>query len=448
MIWPMTAQRDKRGDLWIGGVRVAEIAATAGTPVYIYDEATIRDQCRRFRDTLAGAWPDSRVAYAAKAWLSRALVEIIVDEGLNLDVVSGGELYVALQSGMPAERISFHGNSKSPEELRMAIESGVGTTVVDNFDEIDTLRALAAGLGKRVPVMVRINPGIDAHTHEYRKTGVVDSKFGLGVASGDAARAVARILDDEWLELLGFHAHIGSQIFESSTFVASAAAVVAFAGAMRAQYGYIPRKLSPGGGFGIQYTREDPDVPADRYAIDVARAFAREIERGGFDPPPQLVIEPGRSIVGPAGVAVYTVGARKTIPGVRTYVSVDGGMADNIRPALYGAVYSAELVATKSPGQLERVTLAGKFCESGDILIRDVELPHLMPGDLVAVPASGAYCLAMASNYNMAPRPAVVMVNAGHARLVQRRETYQDLMVRDVVSNQDLRGYQGHETRR
>jgi diaminopimelate decarboxylase len=440
MIWPLTAQRDAHGELWIGGVRVAEIAGAAGTPVYIYDEATIRDQCRRYRGGLAATWPNSVVAYAAKAWLSRALVEIIVDEGLNLDVVSGGELFVALESGMPAGRISFHGNSKSPDELRMAIERGVGAIVVDNFDEIDALHALAAGLARRVPVMLRINPGIDAHTHEYRKTGVVDSKFGLGVASGDAARAVARMLDDEWFDLLGFHAHIGSQIFESSTFEASAAAVAGFAATIREQYGYVPRKLSPGGGFGIQYTDEDPDIPADAYASAVGQAFATEVKLAGLNPLPQLVIEPGRSIVGPAGVAVYSVGARKTIPGVRTYVSVDGGMADNIRPALYGAVYSAELVATKSSSSLERVTLAGKFCESGDILIRDVELPHVLPGDLVAVPSAGAYCLAMASNYNMAPRPAVVLVADGHARLVQRRESYRDLMARDEVTNQDLRG--------
>ncbi|HLT20390.1 MAG TPA: diaminopimelate decarboxylase [Thermomicrobiales bacterium] len=438
MIWPTTTERDERGELLIGGVSVSKLAEAAGTPLYIYDEATIRQRCRAYRDTLTALVPDVKVAYAAKAWLCKALVEILLDEGLALDVVSGGELYVALQSGMPAERISFHGNSKSLDELRMAIDAGVGAIVIDNFDELDRLSRLGAGRKQPIPVMIRINPGIDSHTHDYRKTGIVDSKFGLGVHSGDAERAVARILDDESLRLLGYHTHIGSQIFETETFAAAVGAIVTFAAAMRDRFGYEPERLSPGGGFGIPYTPDDPVIDPVDYARAVGETYGRAVAEAGFESIPQLIIEPGRSIVGNAGVAIYRVDARKTIPGVRTYVSVDGGMADNIRPALYGAVYSAELVAKKTVAPTTQITLAGKFCESGDILIRDLELPAVSPGDLIAVPASGAYCLAMASNYNMALRPAVVMVADGQARLIQRRERFEDLMARDVVENQDL----------
>ncbi len=438
MIWPVTTKRDELGELHIGGVSVTAIAEAAGTPVYVYDEATIRHQCRMFRETLSVAVEDYKVAYAAKAWLTSALVQILVEEDIALDVVSGGELYVAIQGGMPAERISFHGNSKSIDELAFAIDSGVGAIVIDNFDEIDRLYHLSHTREANIPVMIRINPGIDAHTHDYRKTGIVDSKFGLGVMSGDAGRAVARVLDSGGLELLGYHAHIGSQIFEEEPFIASVNAVVDFAQQMFDRFGVVPSRLSPGGGFGIPYSVNDPAPGAGHYAESVVHAYKSAITRTTFNAQPQLVIEPGRSIVGNAGVAVYRVEARKAIQGVRTYVSVDGGMADNIRPALYGAVYSAELAATHSDGRSTRVTLAGKFCESGDILIRDVALPDVVPGDLIVVPAAGAYCLAMASNYNMAPRPAVVMVSQGRARLVQRRERYEDLIVRDVVDNQYL----------
>lgn len=439
MLWPRTAQRDSDGNLLVGGVDVAAIAGAVGTPVYIYDEETIRAQCRAYKRGLGDREAGAIVTYAAKAWLSRALVEILIDEGVNIDVVSGGELYVALQSGMPPERITFHGNSKSRAELEMAVDAGVGSIVVDNFDEIDRLYDLSLGVATPIPVMVRINPGIDSHTHDYRKTGIVDSKFGLGVQNGDAERAVARLLDNDRLDLLGYHAHIGSQIFETETFTAAVDAVVSFAVGIRDRFGVEPRKLSPGGGFGIVHTQDETAPVAEEYARAVASAYDRALSRAGFERKPVLVIEPGRSIVGNAGIAVYRVDARKVIPGVRTYISVDGGMADNIRPALYGAVYSAELVAAGNDGvSAASVTLAGKFCESGDILIRDLELPDVQPGDLIAIPAAGAYCLAMASNYNMAPRPAVVMVAEGRARTVQKRETYRDLMSREVIANQYL----------
>ncbi len=432
MVWPTTACRDSDEALSIGGVPVADLAARYGTPLYIYDEATIRSQCRLYMRALAQAHPRPRVVYAGKAWLSRALLKIINEEGLSLDVVSAGELYVALQSGFPPERISFHGNNKTPDELRMALDSNIAQIVVDNFYEIDCLEELTAGRAEPFPVLLRLNPGIDVHTHDYRKTGIVDSKFGLGIHTGDAACAVERLVNAPGLDLRGYHSHIGSQIFEVEPFVDSVNAIFDFAAEMKARFGVVPQEISPGGGFGIQYEANDPEAPVEEYIQSIGAAAQVAAKRIGI-PDPEFTIEPGRSIVGTAGVAVYTAGATKVIPGIRTYVSVDGGMADNIRPALYGAVYSAELVTGRKDHPTIPVTIAGKFCESGDVLIEKTHLPQLTAGDLIAVPVAGAYSLAMASNYNMALRPAVVFVSDGEERLVQRRETFDDLLLRDVV---------------
>lgn len=432
VIWPTTTTRDDAGTLIIGGVNVAELAAEYGTPLYIYDEASIRERCRFYLEALGASHPRPRVVYAGKAWLSLALLHIIREEGLSLDVVSGGELYVALKAGFPAERISLHGNNKGPEELKMALDAGIKQIVIDNFYEIECLAALTAGRETPFPVLLRVNPGIDVHTHDYRKTGIIDSKFGLGIETGDAEKAVAMIKDVPGLELKGYHSHIGSQIFEVEPFVDSVYTLYEFAAKMRDAHGIVPDEISPGGGFGVPYAPGDPESMVEEYVRAIGAAAREAAAESGF-PDPELTIEPGRSIVGNAGVAVYTVGATKEIPGVRTYVSVDGGMADNIRPALYGAVYSAELVTDRNAGETRPVTIAGKFCESGDVLINEVELPEMQAGDLLAIPVAGAYSLAMASNYNMALRPAVVFVNDGTARLVQRRETYEDLVLRDVV---------------
>lgn len=431
MLWPLTSTRDADGALSIGGIPVATLAGTLGTPLYIYDSATIRDACRRFTASLTGEYPHGRVAYAAKAGLSKALLAIVADEGLALDVVSGGELGFALACGFPAERIHFHGNNKSPEELRVALDAGVDTIVIDNHDEIELIAALTAGRPTPQDVLLRLNPGIDVHTHDYRKTGIPDSKFGLAIATGDAERAVGRVLEVPGLRLRGYHAHVGSQIFEVEPFEETVEAVFAFAATMRDRHGVLPEEISPGGGFGVRYLGDDPATDLATYASRVGTAARVAAERHDL-PDPILTIEPGRSIVGNAGVAVYTLGARKVIPGVRTYVSVDGGMADNIRPALYGAAYTAALVEPRAPGPLAPVTIAGKYCESGDVLIERVELPPFAPGDLLAIPAAGAYCLAMASNYNLALRPAVVFVENGDARLVQRRETLEDLLRRET----------------
>lgn len=436
MVWPITARRDAQGALSVGGIPVAKLAAEYGTPLYIYDEATIRNQCRLYMEALRGSHPRPRVVYAGKAWLSLALLKIIEEEGLALDVVSAGELYVALAAGFPAERISFHGNNKGPDELRMAIENNVGQIVVDNFYEIDCLEELTEGLSTPIEVLLRLNPGIDVHTHEYRKTGIVDSKFGLGIQTGDAACAVERLANAPGLHLRGYHAHVGSQIFEVDPFVDTVNRLFDFAGEMKERFGIVPDEISPGGGFGIRYEESDPSAPVEEYVRAIATAAQAAASRLGIADP-EFTIEPGRSIVGTAGIAVYTTGATKTIPEVRTYVSVDGGMADNIRPALYGAVYSAELVTAMNDSPVEPVTIAGKFCESGDVLIDTIALPRLTAGDLLAIPVAGAYSLAMASNYNMALRPAVVFVSNGESRIVQRRETFEDLLRRDVPEPDD-----------
>lgn len=429
MLWPETAGRAGDGSLQLGGVSVAALAEEFGTPLYVFDVATIRAQCRRYLRAMEQTYERPRVVYAGKAWVAPALLEIIAAEGLGLDVVSGGELYVALKSGFPPERIAFHGNNKSIDELRMAIDAGIGEVVVDNFDEIRLLNVLTAGRSEPFAVMLRLNPGIDVHTHDYRKTGIVDSKFGLGIATGDAARAVEQVLAIPGLRLRGYHAHIGSQIFEVEPFSETVDVLFDFAAQMRERFGYAPEEISPGGGLAIDYLPDDPDADVESYVGELGRAALMAAERHDL-PNPVLTIEPGRSIVGRAGVAIYTLGARKTIPGVRTYVSVDGGMADNIRPPLYGAAYTAELVARATAGATETLTIAGKYCESGDILIERVALPEFSYGDLLAVPAVGAYCLAMASNYNLALRPAVVFVEDGVARVVQRRETHEDLLTR------------------
>ena len=448
-VFPNTAHIAPNGHLHLAGLDVVALAAEFGTPLYVYDEATIRDRCRAYRDALAAHYPaPAEAAYAAKAFLCIAMAQLVAEEGLGLDVVSGGELHVALRAGFPAARIHFHGNNKSPAELALALEAGVGRVVVDNFYELETLARLAAERGVVAAIWLRLSPNVDAHTHTHRKTGLLDSKFGFPLATGDATRAVQIALANPHLALTGLHAHIGSQIFETEPFVQTAQVLLDFAAEMQS-HGFELRELSPGGGLGVCYVESDPPAPIEPYVQTVSRAVVKGCKTQGL-PLPRLVLEPGRSIVGPAGVALYTVGARKEIPGLRTYLSVDGGMADNLRPALYGARYTAILANKANHPPAETVTVAGKFCESGDVLIRDLCLPRAEPGDLLAVPVSGAYNLAMSSNYNQAPRPAAVLAHdgqalrqgpwsfgprakgSGQARLILRRETYDDLTRRDL----------------
>ena len=447
-LWPTTAELDEQAELWLGGCKASELARRHGTPLYLFDEATLRSQARAYRAALQRSYPGTgQIAYAAKAYLCTAIAQLFAEEGLDLDVVSGGELSVALAAGFPPERIHFHGNNKAPAELEQACAAGIGRIVVDNFLELARLGPLgerALGEGRSLAIWLRLSPGIQAHTHAHIQTGHEDTKFGFSIASGDAERAVVQALQTPGLALLGLHSHIGSQIYESEALADAAGRLVEFAAAMRQRHAFVLRELSPGGGWGVPMVQNDPEAPIEPYVEAMAAAALTTCRAAGLELP-QLVLEPGRSLVARACVALYTAGARKEVPGVRTYVSVDGGMADNIRPELYGASYSGLAIpgtarpaggsATGSPtdaASVETVTIAGKFCESGDVLIRDISLPRLVPGDLLAIPMSGAYTLSMASNYNLAPRPAVLLLNDGSARLIQRRESQADLVRRDV----------------
>jgi diaminopimelate decarboxylase len=431
MLWPLTTERDGDGGLRLGGVPAAGLAARFGTPLYVFDETTLRSRARAAVAAFARAYPRSRVRYAAKAFLSIPIVKVLREEGLGLDVVSSGELYAGLRAGVPATEITFHGNNKSEQELREAIAARVGLIAVDNQFELATLTYLTARLGTTVPVLLRLNPGVDVHTHDKIKTGVVDSKFGFPIWTCDAAEAVERVLASPGLDLAGYHAHLGSQLFDADAMRVAIETMIEFAARMRQRHGVTPREISPGGGFGIAYTEGEEEATFDQWASVAGSTLTDTCARHDL-PLPELAVEPGRSIVGPAAIALYRVGAIKDLPGVRRYVAVDGGMADNIRPSLYGARYTAALANRAEGGPRERVTIAGKYCESGDVLIEDIDLPALHPGDLLAVPAAGAYCLAMASNYNHALRPAVVLVRDGEARLIRRRETYEDLVATEV----------------
>jgi diaminopimelate decarboxylase len=431
MLLPVTARANASDHLEIGGCDTVNLARQFGTPLYIFDEATLRARCRAYTGPLAALYPNSQVIYACKAYINGALAGILREEGFGLDVVSGGELYVAHRSGFPVDRIFFHGNNKSEGELAQALDLDVGRIVVDNLHELELLNRLAVERGKRARVLLRLSPGVDPHTHAAVATGITDSKFGFLIATGQAEAAVARSLTLPGLLVLGIHAHIGSMIHELEPYRQTIDILLSFAAKMAAAHGFVLQEFSPGGGWGISYTTDDqPPATAD-VVTTVVSALKKGADRHGL-PLPKLIMEPGRSIVGQAGVSLYTVGASKDIPGVRKYVAVDGGMADNIRPAIYGARYTALVAGRMSALPQETVTIAGKYCESGDILIRDIALPRLSPGDLLALPAAGAYCLAMASNYNLAPRPAVVLVLDGTARLIRRRETYEDLVRLDL----------------
>jgi len=426
-VLPATAAADDCGHLQIGGCDVLALAGEFGTPLYVYDEETIRRNCRAFRAEFDRALPGTEVQYAAKAYLNPAIAVLVAEEGLGMDVVSGGELFVARRSGFPMERVVFHGNNKSEAELTEALEAGVGRVVVDNFHELTLLDQIAQRRDVTQPVLLRVTPGVDAYTHEKTTTGIADSKFGFPLASGNAEEAVRLALEAGGLDLLGYHMHLGSPIFSIEPYVRGIEAMAGFAARMWDAFEYHWREFSVGGGFAVAYTPDQQSPAITDYAQAISRALHTACTTHAL-PVPHIQIEPGRSIVGRAGVALYTVGARKEIEGVRTYVSVDGGMSDNIRPAMYGSRYVALAANRLHDAAEETVAIAGKFCESGDVLIRDAKLPRLQPGDLIALPASGAYNLAMESNYNLATRPAVVFVDHSTARLVRRRQTYEDLL--------------------
>ena len=435
MGWPVTTERDAGGELRIGGVGVTGLALEYGTPLYIFDEATLRQRARDIQQTFLEVYPDSTVVYAGKAYLSPTLVNILYQEEIGLDVVSGGELQAGLLAGVPAAAMTFHGNNKSRAELAEAIAAGIGLIAIDNEREIDLLAELV-NQGPPVNALLRLNPGVDPHTHTKMRTGAADSKFGFPINDGAAARAVGRIVGIPGMRLVGYHAHVGSQIFDPALVGKTLRELLAFAAAMRDRHRVPCEVISPGGGFGVVDAATGDDVSIAEWAEVAANAIRDECRRHGL-PLPRLVVEPGRSIIGPAGVALYEIGARKEIAGIRTYVSVDGGMADNIRPALYGAKYAAVIANRDAGPPVETVTIAGKYCESGDVLINDLPLAASRPGDLLAVPMAGAYCLAMASNYNLSLRPAAVLVGEGRAFAFRRRETYVDILRTERLPGDD-----------
>ncbi|MER0240675.1 diaminopimelate decarboxylase [Streptomyces sp. HSW2009] len=428
-VWARTVDRTDEGSVTVGGLDVRALAEEFGTPAYVLDESDFRARCRAWRDAFGG---EADVFYAGKAFLSRAVVRWLHEEGLNLDVCSGGELATALSAGMPAERIALHGNNKSIAEIERAVEAGVGRIVLDSFQEIVRVAHVAERLGKRQRVQIRVTVGVEAHTHEFIATAHEDQKFGIALAGGRAAEAVRRALKLDGLELVGIHSHIGSQIFDMAGFEVSARRVVQLLAEVRDEHGVELPEIDLGGGLGIAYTSDDDPREPQEIAVALSRIVTRECEAAGLAVP-RISVEPGRAIVGPTAFTLYEVGTVKELDGLRTYISVDGGMSDNIRTALYDAEYSVALVSRSSDADPMLVRVVGKHCESGDIVVRDAFLPaDVAPGDLIAVPATGAYCRSMASNYNHALRPPVVAVQDGAARAIVRRETEEDLMRLDV----------------
>lgn len=406
------------------------LANTFGTPLFVLSEDMIRQRCRLIREGFLDKYPGSQAAYASKAFLSMAMCRIVEEEGFCLDVVSGGELYTALQANFPMERVIFHGNNKSLEELEMAVNHNVGRIVADHSEEIGLLEVLAGQAGKKVNVQLRIVPEVETKTHKHIMTGQKDTKFGVPLEPSLIHRVVKEAMESPNLELKGFHFHLGSNLFEQYIYVKAVERVMKLTKDLRDSLGFVPKELNAGGGYGIRYLAEDQVYPATYYTEVIMEAVKQRSAE--FDlPQPRVTIEPGRWIVGEAGITLYSVGAVKTIPGVRTYVSVDGGMPDNIRPALYGAKYEAVVANKINEPKTEVVTIAGKCCETGDILIWDQPTPPLERDDILAVLSTGAYSDSMASNYNRLPRPAVVLLTGDDARLMVDRENYDDLLLRE-----------------
>jgi diaminopimelate decarboxylase len=412
--------------LSLGGLDAATLAREYGTPLYVYDEATIRAQCRAFRAAFTRRWRECAVAYAAKAYLSPALCALLAAEGLELDAASAGEIGVARACGYPAERIHLHGNFKPDAELAYALEAGVGRIVIDSLDELARVEALARARGQSAAIWLRLNPDVATDTHAYTQTGHASTKFGLDLASGAAIEAARRARASDALDLVGLHAHAGSQLFDVTPVAAVVRILGELAATLRESLGITIRELSPGGGLAVAYAPDQETPEIEAYAAAVTQALVDVTERCRLGPL-RLAVEPGRTIVARSGVALYTVGPRKQTPGA-TFLAVDGGMGDNPRPALYAARYWAALVDRMTASDEETVCVVGRYCESGDVLVAEVALPRARPGEVLAIPVSGAYHLPLASNYNLVPRPAVLFVGDGQARLVRRRETLDDLL--------------------
>ena len=427
LIYPHTTRHNPAGHLEIGGCDVVDLAREFGTPLFIYDEQSLRDQCRAYHAAFGARTDRYEIVYASKAFSCRAMCELVAQEGLSLDVATGGELAAARAAAFPPERIYFHGNNKSVAEIESGLDAGIGHFVVDSFEEIGRLEAAAAARGRRQQVLVRVTPGVRPTTHDFVQTGQQDSKFGFGLADGRAEEAVRRLRDAAHLELVGVHAHIGSQIFALDSYRREVEVLFIALDDWRRDVGFECRIFNMGGGLGIRYTSADMPSSIEELAEVGVSAVREGAERHGMMMP-TLFVEPGRSIAGKAAVTAYTVGTVKVIPGVRTYVAVDGGMSDNLRPMLYDSRYEAMLASKAEVPASEVVTIAGKHCESGDVLVRDVHIAPPEPGDILVTPGTGAYGYAMANNYNAQPRPAVVMVAEGRARVIIARETWEDVL--------------------
>ncbi len=427
---PLNTEVNNEGHLVIGGCDTVKLTAEYGTPLYLYNELTIRAKCQEFKEEFGKRYPDVLIIYASKAYSNGALLRIINEEGLGLDVVSEGELGIAKSVKFPMEKVYFHGNNKSKRELELALKWCVGRIVADNFYELVMLDKLTKELDVKQDILLRMTPGVDPHTHQYTSTGSIDSKFGFPLPLKEDA--IARALKIRGLNVLGLHFHIGSLIYEFESYVESIKFILKFAAEMKKKYGLELKELNTGGGFGVQYTLDKLAPPTATFAEKITSTIIKECKRLGLNLP-KLIIEPGREIVAQSGVALYTIGVVKQIPGVRTYVSVDGGMADNICPALYGEKMEAVLANRMRSRNAGKVTISGKFCESGDILIQDIMMPKLGGGDILAVPVVGAYSLPESMNYNAYYKPPVIMVKNGKARLIRRRETLEDITRCDIL---------------
>tara|TARA_B100000029_G_scaffold497975_1_gene566183 strand:- start:6619 stop:7962 length:1344 start_codon:yes stop_codon:yes gene_type:complete len=431
-VLPKTTGLSTEGHLSIGGCDIRDLANQYGTPLYIFDEIDFRGTAQEFRNEFGKRWENVTILYAAKAYLSSPITKIVNQENLGMDVVSGTELAIALKAGMAPKNLYFHGNNKSSDELKEAIQTnGSGRIIVDNFHELDLLEKLCREANLNQSILLRISPNVDPHTHSKTTTGILDSKFGFPIATGAAEEAIRQASASEHLDVCGIHIHLGSPIFELEPYQQGIEIICEFASEMLSKHQFSMREFSPGGGFALAYTRDQHPPTIAEYAELITNTLRNELTTRNL-PNPLLHIEPGRSLIGRSMIAVYTVGARKEIPDIRTYVSLDGGMADNIRPAMYGSKYEAISVDRPLADTEELVTLAGKYCESGDILVENASLPKLEPQELIAIPASGGYNLAMSSNYNMALRPPVIGVKGGESYLLQRRETLEDLTARDI----------------
>ena len=420
------------GHLTIGGIDTVALAKEYGTPLYVMDEQLIRKTLRRFHDSMNKYYNGKgEVHYASKAFSCMEMCRVVASEGDGLDAVSIGELYTALKAGFPMEKVGFHGNNKTDEELIFALKAGVGHIIVDNISELHRLEAIAAEMKVQPHIMFRIKPGIDAHTHDFVKTGQIDSKFGFALETGEAFEAVKEAINCKNVKLSGLHCHIGSQIFDIAPFEEAAKVMLGFIAKIKNELGYEIEGLNLGGGFGIKYLDEHDPAPFEVYLERVSDVVRTECERLGIKLP-FMYIEPGRSIAAPAGITLYTVGARKEIPNIRTYVSVDGGMADSPRYILYGSEYEAVVANKANEERSEKVTIAGKCCESGDLIGENMPLQHAESGDIIAVCATGAYNYSMSSNYNRLQKPAVVFVNEGKSRIAVKRESLDDIIKNDI----------------